>query len=79
MLEPFPRRFDGTHLFFAGLFVVDGSVGKAACNGIGDRPKQMNHGSEFLFGQSVEQGVGLLAFLGNVSSHRFLHSILNWD
>ena len=30
ILEPFPGRFDGAHLFFADRFVVYGSVGKTA-------------------------------------------------
>jgi hypothetical protein len=42
ILEPFPGRFDGAHLFFADRFVVYGRVGKTASEWIADRLKQMN-------------------------------------
>jgi hypothetical protein len=68
--EPFFGGFDGTHLFFADRFVVNGSVGETAGHGIADRLKEMNDGGELLHRQHVEQRVGLLAFLCDVGFHR---------
>jgi hypothetical protein len=66
ILEPFPGRFDSTHLFFADRFVVDGSIGETASEGIADRLKQMNDSGELFLRQHVDQRVDLLAFLGEV-------------
>ena len=63
ILESFPGRFDGAHLFFADRFVVNGSVGETVGHRISHHFEQMNDGGNLARSQPLDQIMGLLFFV----------------